>query len=89
MSVSDTLTQEWTEKSQMEDVFTARAQYEGATNQLEDAYQQVEAIIDAGSFDTVPNDVKTAMLEWRTIIQTFRTSVNANADIMAILNWRP
>ncbi len=79
----------WTEKEQREDAFNARAALENATNNIEQAHQQIQAIVDSGNFNTLPTDLKQALNQWWTIIKTARTSIIGNADIMTVFNWRP
>lgn len=87
--VEQQLSQEWTEKEQLDDLFEARAQYEGATNLLFEAIDHVEGLIAEGTFDTLAAAPKQGMLSWRTILKDCKTAIENDAAITAIRNWRP
>lgn len=89
MSVITDLNQCWTEKIQREDAFKARATLEDATNVLNECHQTIQALVDTGSFGTIPTDLKSTLNDWWTIIKTARTSIGADSDIMDVFNWRP
>lgn len=79
----------WTEKTQREDVFAARAALENVTNVLDECHQRIQAFVDDGSFETIPTDLKVTLNNWWTIIKIARTSIGANSDIMDVYSWRP
>ena len=79
----------WTEKEQAEDAFTARAALEDATNNLDQAHQRVQAIVDSGNFNTVPTDLKATLNDWWVILKAARTAIGQDSDIMDVYNWRP
>ena len=89
MTVQTDLDTTWSEKAQREDAFAARAALEGATNALDEAHQAVQAIVDSGNFNTLPNGLKSTLNDWWTIIKIARTSIGSDADIMTVFNWRP
>ena len=89
MTVQTDLEITWAEKEQREDAFNARAALENATNNIEQAHQAVQAIVDSGNFNTLPVGLKSTLNDWWTIIKTARTSIGADADIMTVFNWRP
>ena len=89
MAVSDGLNDVWTAKEQGQDLFTGRAQLEDITNTLLDNLQRFEDIKLSGSFDTIPTDLRTALLAWETILKTAKADCMANADIVAVYQWRP
>ena len=89
MSVLTDLNTCWTEKTQREDTFAARATLENATNVLDECHQTIQALVDSGSFNTIPTDLKATLNDWWIIIKTARTSIGGNADIMDVFNWRP
>ena len=89
MTVANDLTSIWIEKGQREDAFTVRATLEDATNTIDQCHQRVQEIVDSGSFNTIPDELKQALNQWWIIIKTARTSIAQNPDIMAAFNWRP
>ena len=89
MSVITDLNQCWTEKTQREDAFAARAVLENATNVLDECHQTIQALVDSGSFNTIPTDLKATLNDWWTIVKTARSSIGMNSDIMDVFNWRP
>ena len=83
------LEQCWTEQQQIRDAIAARAALEYATRVLDEAHQKIQELVDSGSFDTIPTDLKVALNAWWTIIKAARASIGANEDIMDVYNWRP
>ena len=79
----------WTEKKQREDTFAARMALENCTNVIEETHQTIQALVDSGSFGTIPTDLKATLNDWWTIMKTARSSIGANSDIMDVFNWRP
>ncbi len=89
MTVQTDLDTTWAEKGQREDAFAARAALEGVTQNLDEAHQAIQAIVDSGNFNTLPVGLKSTLNDWWTIIKTARTSIGSDADIMTVFNWRP
>ncbi len=89
MTVLTDLANTWEGKELAEDAFAARAALESASNNLDEAHQRVQAIVDSGNFDTLPANLKQALNRWWTIIKDARTSIGSDSEIMDILNWRP
>ena len=89
MTVLTDLTETWTESQQAQDAFSARAALEDATNNLDQATQRIQAIVDSGNFNTVPTDLKTALNDWWTILKDARAAIAANQDIVDVYLWRP
>ena len=89
MSVLGDLNTCWTEKTQREDAFKARATLENATMVLDECHQKIQELVDSGSFNTIPTDLKATLNDWWTIVKTARTSIGTNSDIMSVYNWRP
>ena len=89
MTVLTDLDTTWTEKEQREDAFNARAALESATQNLDEAHQRIQDIVDSGNFDTVPADLKSTLNDWWTIIKQARTAIGANSDIMDVYYWHP
>ena len=89
MSALTDLQTTWTEKNQAEDAFSARAALEDATNNLDQATQRIQAIVDSGNFNTVPTDLKNTLNDWWTILKDARAAIAANQDIVDVYLWRP
>ena len=79
----------WTAKSQGEDFFTARASLESATNVLIEELSRFAEIKTSGSFNTIPTEVRDAMLRWETIFKKCRDDLQKDAEIVKIYQWRP
>lgn len=77
------------EKEQREDAFAGRAALEDCTNVIEQTHQTIQALVDSGSYNTIPTDLKAALNQWWTIIKTARSSIVSDSDIMDVFNWRP
>ncbi len=89
MPVLSDLNTTWTEKTQRDDTFQARAALESCTNAIDECHQTIQALVDSGSFGTIPDDLKDALNDWWAIVKTARTSIGADGDIMDVYNWRP
>ena len=89
MAITDNINTIWTEKEQAGDFFTARATLENATNVIVEELARFKEIKDSGSFNTIPQDLKDAMLAWEAIFDTAKASIMANADVVSIHTWRP
>ena len=89
MTVQQDLDTTWQEQQQSQDAFAARATLENCTNTIEETHQAIQSLVDAGSFSTIPTDLKQALNQWWTIVKAARTSIGSNADIMTAFNWRP
>ena len=79
----------WTEKEQREDFFTARAALENLTNVLLEELMRFNEIKQSGTFDTIPADLKNAMLRWETAYKDVKAALLADQEIVDIYNWRP
>lgn len=89
MSALTDLQATWVAQEQSQDAFAARAALEDATNNLDQATQRIQAIVDSGNFDTVPAALKTTLNDWWTILKTARASIASNSDIVDVYTWRP
>ncbi|GAG38017.1 unnamed protein product [marine sediment metagenome] len=89
MSVTTDLQTTWEEKVQREDCFTARATLENATNVTMETNRKIQEIIDSGHFDTIPDDLKMALNRWRNMFKTLEADMKADAEIVAVFDWRP
>ena len=69
MSVITDLQQTWEEKNQRESCFAARAALENCTSVVDETLIRIQAIVDSGYFDTIPDDLKAALNRWWQIFK--------------------
>ena len=89
MAVTDGLDSVWTAKEQGQDLFTARASLENLTNVLTEELARFAEIKASGSFDTIPSDLKSAMLRWETAFKDCKALLMADAEVVNVYQWRP
>jgi len=89
MAITDTLNTQRETQEQIESAFQARAALENWTTVTAQTHETLQAIMDSGKFNLLPADLKVVLNSWWTILKTARSSIGANADIMAVYNWRP
>lgn len=89
MPISTNIQTIWDEKSEREDFFTARATLENATRVVAEELARFKVIKASGSFATIPQALKDAMLAWEAIYDDAVTAFQANQDVKDIYNWRP
>lgn len=89
MPIQNDISMIWSEKEQREDFFTGRATLENMTSVVAEGLARFKEIKAKGNFDTIPQDLKDAMLVWETIYDTAKTAFLANQDVQDIYNWRP
>lgn len=89
MAINDEINDIWSEKNQREDFFEARAVLEGASSQADEALTKFKEIKASGSFNTIPTELKQAMLAWEAMFDGFKTAFLGNADVLDVYNWRP
>lgn len=89
MAIQDDISTIWDEKKQREDFFTARAALENITSVVAEGLVQFKEIKALGSFDTIPQVLKDAMLAWEAIYDDTKAAFLANQDVVDIYNWRP
>lgn len=89
MTVETDLDSTWESNVQSGDAITARATLEDCSRKLDECHQSIQALVDSGSFNTIPAELKTTLDDWWVIIKTARSSIAADSDIMTALNWRP
>jgi len=87
--LTTTLNTTWTEKEQRTAAFTVKARLQSATDTVDDAIMQIQEIIDSGKFDTLPNDLKVAMVRWLNLYKALKTDIINDAEIMELYQWRP
>ena len=79
----------WTEKDQREQFFVARASLENATRVLREELVRFNDIKQTGNFNTLPANLKAALLRWETEFKDVETMLLADAEIVDIYEWRP
>ena len=87
MTVKEDLDLTLIEKDQRESTFAGRSVLESCTNHLNDCDNAIQALVDSGKFDTIPNELKQTLNEWWTIIKTARADIEANDDIVTAKYW--
>lgn len=89
MPITDDIQTIWTEKEQRGDFFTARASLENLTNVLLEELTRFNDIKTSGTFDTLPANLKAALLRWETEFKDAKTALLADAEVVDIFQWRP
>ena len=89
MTTKAELTTTWTEKKQREELFTARACLENLTNVLIEELDRFDAIKTSGSFDTLPDALKQALVRWETAYKDTKAVLMADSEIVNVYQWRP
>lgn len=89
MSITTDVQGIWDEKEQREDFFAARAALENATSVVAEELARFKDIKASGSFTTLPQALKDAMLAWESIYDDAVTAFQADQDVKDIYNWRP
>lgn len=89
MAIQDDVSGIWSEKEQREDFFTGRAALENATRVVAEELARFKEIKAKGSFNTIPQALKDAMLVWEAIYDQAKAAFLANQDVRDIYNWRP
>ena len=89
MTIQSDLTETWQEKKEREDLFTARAHLENLTNVLLEELNRFNEIKNSGSFLTLPEDLRAAMLRWELVFKDAKATAMADSEIVAIYQWRP
>ena len=89
MTVQTDLDNTWASNQQSRDAFKGRSTLEDVSQQINAADDVIQALVDSGNFSTIPVNLRTSLNDWWTIIKTARASIAADADIVAIIDWRP
>ena len=89
MSITTDVQTIWDEKSQREDFFAARAALENATSVVAEELARFKEIKASGSFTTIPQALKDAMLAWEAIYDDAVAAFQTNQDVKDIYQWRP
>jgi hypothetical protein len=86
MSITTDFDTLWTEKKQRDSTVEAKALLQNAMNVVEETKAKLQAIVDAGIFNTIPNSIKIALNSAFAVVKTASISF-ANPDIKEVLNW--
>lgn len=89
MGIQDNIGTIWGEKEEREDFFRARAALEHATSTVSEELVRFKTIKASGSFATLPQDLKDAMLAWEVIYDDAAAAFNADQNVKDIYAWRP
>ena len=89
MALQDDIGVIWAEKEEREDFFTARAALHLATSTVAEELAKFKEIKTSGSFNTLPQNLKDAMLAWEAIYDDAVAAFQANQDVKDIYAWRP
>ena len=86
MAIATELSQLWEEKAQRDDTFEARAALQNWRTETTRTNALIQAIVDEGSFDTIPTDLKNALLAAWNAVKAADTAME-DADVAEALNW--
>lgn len=89
MTVTDELNTIHTAAGQYDTALTARGKLETATIRLRDLVTEINAIVQTGSFDMLPNDTKLALNRWRNILSSAYDAITEDSEIVEAMNWKP
>lgn len=73
-----------TEKEQREDVLSAKSSLIRMTKCVNLELAKIQAIIDSGTFDTVPNNLKVFLLKWRLHFTDLKGALAADPEIVEV-----
>lgn len=76
----------WIEKKQRDSTVEAKAVLQNAMWVIEETKAKLQAIVDAGTFNTIPNSIKLALNNAFTVVKNASTGFSAT-DIQEVLNW--
>ncbi len=76
----------WTETKQREATVEAKAALQNCMNVVEETKVRLQVIVDAGTFNTIPTSVKTALNSAFTVVKNASTGFST-LNIQEVLNW--
>ena len=77
------------ERIQREDFFAGRAALENLTNVLLEELTRFNDLKQKGTFQTIPGNLKQALLRWETAYKDVKALLLADQEIVDIFQWRP
>ena len=86
MSITTDFDTLWTEKKQRDSTVETKALLQNAMFTIEETKARLQAIVDAGVFNTIPNSIKIALNNVFTVVKTASTGFNA-VDVKEVLGW--
>jgi len=86
MSITTDFDTLWTEKKQRDSTVEAKALLQNSMWVIEETKARLQAIVDAGTFNTIPDSIKVALNSAFTVVKTANTGFSA-ANIQEVLNW--
>ena len=87
MSISTDLDLLLLERNQRLDAFRVRALTQELYDTLSDYDDQIQTIVDAGSIDTIPDNIKATLNQSWQVMKDARSGIEGNAGIMEMLTW--
>jgi len=87
MAVTDTLNTLIIELSERNEFLEARILLKVQTATLLDTLQKFEYIKNKGSFDTIPEDLKQAMLRWEAAYKACKDTLMNDSELVEIYQW--
>ena len=89
MTVESDLDTIWSDGEQTRDTLSGRSELENCYNNLVDCDTAIQALVDDGSFSSIPVDLKSTLTDWWIVVKSARAAIESDANIMAVLGWRP
>jgi len=89
MSLSNELSDIHTARDEAKDAIEAWSQMEGGYRQLVQRNQKIQEIVDGGSFDTIPANIKAALVDLWGVYKAAQVAIEGNADRNELVNWSP
>lgn len=77
------------ELKQRQQAQRARALLQNLRMTVVDTNSGIQEIVDGGSFNTLDSEIKTALLTAWQISKDAEVAFESNADVKALLDWRP
>lgn len=76
-------------KGEAKDVIDALSQMAGGYQELVQRNQAIQNIVDASSFDTIPADLKAALVDLWGVFQAAQAAIEGNTDRTELVNFSP
>ena len=87
MAIIDIINNLQLEKKQMDDTLEVRALLQGCLASVVEINSRIQAIVDAGTFDTIPIELKTTLTAAWNATKSAQTTLSAG-DVGILLNWK-
>jgi len=86
MSITTDFDALWVEKKQRDSTVEAKALLQNCMMVVEETKARIQAIVDAGVFNTIPDSIKISLNQAFTVVKTASTGFNTTA-IQEVLGW--